>query len=214
MIDYFKILNIKRNATKQEIKMAYRRLAMRYHPDHLFEDVKEDILPKFLLITRAYKTLINDKKRKKYIQELESGSFMEEEEKDRKERAEKLLREATALLNSNPVRSLRYFKSALSLERDNPIILSYYSIGLLNADKKTDAYHYAKKSLELDKSNPVIYYNYGIVCKNLEKYKEATFALKQAIRLDKNFTKAKNVLNELNKGNIFAKLLKKGGRNG
>lgn len=214
MIDYFKILNISRNATKQEIKMAYRRLAMRYHPDHLFEDAKEDILPKFLLITRAYKILINDKKREKYIQELESGSFMEEEERDRKERAEKLLREAIMLLNSNPVRALRYFKSAISLEKDNPLILSYYSIALLNADKKTDAYYYAKKSLELDKSNPVIYYNYGIVCKNLEKDKEAIFALKQALRLDKNFTKAKKVLNELNKGNIFAKLLKKGGSNG
>ena len=214
MIDYFKILNVSRNATKQEIKMAYRRFAMRYHPDHLPEEAKGDILPKFLLITRAYKTLINDVKRKKYIQDLESGSFMEEEKRDRKDRAEKLLREAIILSNSNPIRALRYFKSALSLEKNNPLILSYYSVALLNAGKKTDAYYFAKKSSELDKDNPIIYYNYGVVCKELEKDKEAIFALKQALRLNKNFTKAKKVLSELNKGSIFAKLLKKGGNNG
>jgi len=214
MKDYFQILDISKDATKKEVKIAYHRLAMRYHPDHLPEDAKDDILPKFLLITKAYKTLINDKKRKKYIQELESGLFMEEGKRDRKERAEKLLREATTLINSNPVRALRYFKSALSLEKNDPLILSYYSVGLLNVGKKTDAYFFAKKSLELDKAEPIIYYNYGIVCKNLEKNKEAISALKQALRLDKNFTKARKVLNELNKGSIFAKILKKGGSNG
>jgi len=214
MIDYFKILNISRNASKQEIKMAYHRLAMRYHPDHLSEEFKDEIIPKFLLITKAYKTLMKDAKRKKYIKELELGSFMEEEEKDKKERAEKLLREAIMLINSNPVRALRYFKSALSLDKNNPVILSYYGIALLNADKKDDAYFFAKKSLNLDKASPSVYYNYGIVCRALGKNREAILALKQALRLDKNFAKARKVLNELNKGNIFTKILKKGGNNG
>ena len=32
--DYYQILQISRNATYEEVKKAYRKLAMKYHPDH------------------------------------------------------------------------------------------------------------------------------------------------------------------------------------
>ena len=211
MIDYFKVLNVGRNASKKEIKEAYRKLAKRYHPDHLADEVKEDILPKFLLITKAYKTLIDDHKRKIYIKELESGVFLDEEEKDRKERAEQLLREATSLMRSNPVRAIKYFRAAITLDRNNPIILSYYSVALLNVGKKDDAYMYAKKSAEMDSITPIIFYNYAVVCEGTGRIKEAVSALKKCLKIDKSFKKAKALLDELNKNSFLGKIFKKGG---
>lgn len=59
----YEILNIKTNATIEEIKHAYRQLAIKYHPD--INKTKEG-LAYFKEIQNAYNILSNDSKRKKY----------------------------------------------------------------------------------------------------------------------------------------------------
>lgn len=61
--DYYEILGIDRNATKEEIKKAYRRLSKKYHPD-VSDD--PDAAEKFKEITEAYEVLSDDKKRANY----------------------------------------------------------------------------------------------------------------------------------------------------
>lgn len=59
--DYYKILGVSKNASKEEIKKAYRDLAQKYHPDKVGGDEK-----KFKEINEAYQVLSNDKKRAQY----------------------------------------------------------------------------------------------------------------------------------------------------
>ncbi len=61
--DYYEILGIDRNATKEEIKKAYRRLSKKYHPD-VSDD--PDAAEKFKEVTEAYEVLSDDKKRANY----------------------------------------------------------------------------------------------------------------------------------------------------
>lgn len=62
--DYYKILGVTKNATKDELKKAFRKLAMKYHPDKNKDDkIAED---KFKKINEAYAVLSNDEKRKQY----------------------------------------------------------------------------------------------------------------------------------------------------
>ncbi len=61
--DYYEILGVPRNATKEEIKRAYRRLALQYHPDR---NKSPDAEEKFKEISEAYAVLIDDEKRKLY----------------------------------------------------------------------------------------------------------------------------------------------------
>lgn len=60
MEDYYKVLGVSRNATKDEIKKAYRKLAHKHHPDKGGEEKT------FKKISEAYHVLSNDKKREQY----------------------------------------------------------------------------------------------------------------------------------------------------
>jgi len=61
--DYYEILGVDRNASKDEIKKAYRRLALKYHPDKNKDKGAEE---KFKEISEAYAVLHDDEKRTMY----------------------------------------------------------------------------------------------------------------------------------------------------
>ncbi|MCC7432527.1 J domain-containing protein [Candidatus Peregrinibacteria bacterium] len=70
--DYYEILGIKKDANEQDIKRAYRKMAMEWHPDkHKGDKTAED---KFKEINKAYETLSDPQKRAGYDQFGESGA--------------------------------------------------------------------------------------------------------------------------------------------
>ena len=63
--DYYEILGVDRNASEQDIKKAYRRLARKYHPD-LNKDDPKTAEEKFKEVNEAYQTLSDADKRAQY----------------------------------------------------------------------------------------------------------------------------------------------------
>lgn len=64
--DYYETLGINRGATENEIKQAYRRLAMKYHPDRNEHDKASE--EKFKQVKEAYEVLSDSRKRAAYDQ--------------------------------------------------------------------------------------------------------------------------------------------------
>jgi molecular chaperone DnaJ len=66
--DYYDILGVKKSASNEDIKKAYRGLALRYHPDRVSQEKKKDSEDKFKEISEAYAILSDPQKRALYDQ--------------------------------------------------------------------------------------------------------------------------------------------------
>ena len=65
--NYYEILNVTRKSSMQEIKLSYRKLAKKYHPD-TNKSVEAETM--FKDVNEAYATLTNEEKRKKYDRQV------------------------------------------------------------------------------------------------------------------------------------------------
>ena len=70
--DYYKLLGVSRNASKGEIKRAFKKLSLKYHPDKN-KNNPEAAKAKFIKIANAYEVLTDDKKRDIYNKYGEEG---------------------------------------------------------------------------------------------------------------------------------------------
>ena len=77
MADYYKTLGVEKNASQDEIKKAFRKLAHKYHPDKGGGDEA-----KFKEINEAYQVLSNEQKRRQYDQFGHSGIDMRYSQED------------------------------------------------------------------------------------------------------------------------------------
>ncbi len=64
MKDYYKILQVTRSSTEEEIRKSYRKLAMQHHPDRNPENPQAEEF--FIEVTEAYGVLTDPEKRRKY----------------------------------------------------------------------------------------------------------------------------------------------------
>ncbi len=78
LINYYLILDIRRNADLDAIETAYARMALKHHPDVAGDS--PEVQKRFALINEAYSVLSNTEKKREYDQKLGTPSEIYQEE--------------------------------------------------------------------------------------------------------------------------------------
>lgn len=89
MIDYYQILGLNKGASLVEVKKAYRKMALKYHPDHNPDPGAHD---RFILIGEAYSYLSNPNRKARY----DNGSQQAAAQRARQQQYEQWVRRERA----------------------------------------------------------------------------------------------------------------------
>ena len=74
-----KILDVDEDASERDLKRAYRKVAMKFHPDHNQDD--PDAARKFILVKCAYELLANDEPCPELLQEINTWKDVPDDDK-------------------------------------------------------------------------------------------------------------------------------------
>lgn len=72
--DFYQLLGLQRGATAEEVKAAYRREALRWHPDRHTSERRGAAEERFKLLSQAYQTLCSPEERRRYDERQSFGS--------------------------------------------------------------------------------------------------------------------------------------------
>lgn len=186
--DYYKILEVSRTATQQDIKEAFRRLAREYHPDlHPGNPLAEE---KFKEICEAYEVLSNQVQRTQYDQEVGVDSHHSEPKKQGMNAHDFYARAAAKALERDYQGALKDYTQAIEV---NPRFAEAYIKRGAIRYKLGDARGTLKdctQALQIDSESAPAYYHQGRARYRLGYTQAAIEAYTQAIAKDANHAQA------------------------
>lgn len=201
--DYYVILGISRSAGDQDIKQAYRRLAIRLHPDKNPAESKQGFASsQFQDVNEAYHTLADRRKREAYNKLLmDRQSGVTDGHGHEASQAEMVYRQGVKAYNEQSFkRAVEYFKAAVRL---NPKKASYYDrlgIALVKAGGPVDeARAQCEKAQQLEMYNPEHYLSMGIIYQLAGLHDKAKDQFKEALKWDPGNVTAKQRLEQIAK---------------
>ena len=197
--NYYQILGVSKTATLEEIKKAYRRLAVQYHPDVNPSDETGDF---FKEITRIYDILRNPLEREKYDQELAQASLNEVEFTSK-------VSEPDVEVNLKDKQAVNFYQQGLkkskklnyqeaiadyteALKLNPELVEAYYQRGFAQSQLSNHREAFADYTEALHRNDqiPEIYYYRGLTRFKLANITGALEDLNQAIAMNPHYAAA------------------------
>lgn len=119
MIDYYELLGIKKEATEQEIKTAYRQMAKKYHPDLNKNEEENKII---VSLNEAKETLLDEEKRKKYDRLLEEIAHAKQASSNKEETYKAKKEEYKETYTETYITKWQFFINYLKNGRNTPLV--------------------------------------------------------------------------------------------
>jgi len=196
-ITLYDTLGIERDATEQDIRTAFRKLAMQHHPDRFAGDQRANAEGKFQVITEAFNVLSHPEKREKYDQAIFQGA---ESSKgmDRKEIARRLAAKGSQTLREGNVKeALEDLKMAI--DHDDECSRAHYFYGVALGQivgRERDALRHAERAAVLEPDNATMKAEAAVASLAAGMKSRALRLAQQALDLDPTNVKASQVLQQ------------------
>jgi tetratricopeptide (TPR) repeat protein len=201
--DYYAVLGLQQEASRDEIKRAYFRLAKEYHPDRHFQSGLEELTPNletlFRRITEAYDTLLMEQKRKDYDMELTMKRFKgRREEPTGSSMTGQVQQGQQALQKGDFKTAAYYFEAVVKAAPDKAAHHALLAKALTQLPgRQRDAETHYRKAIELDPSGVEHYIGLGLLYKKGGMVQRAHLQFEEALIWDADNRTAKEELKKL-----------------
>jgi curved DNA-binding protein CbpA len=211
-VTLYDTLGVERDAPDQEIRKAFRRLALKYHPDRFIGDQRADAEERFQGITEAFNVLSHPESREKYDKEISRGT--DAKSMDAKEISRRLAAKGAQLMREGKMaEAVECLKTAVDHDDDNARAHYFYAqvIGRISG-KERDALRHVEKAVSLESGNATMKAEAAMLAMAAGMKTRALRHAQQALRLDPTNVKASEVINEVEGreegkgGNLFGRL--------
>lgn len=213
--DYYSILGVDRLCSENDIKQAYRKLAMQHHPDRNPGQSKDGLTNNaFQEINEAYHTLINKDKRAAYNKLLAEKASGSQANTVQDNQADMAYRHGVEAYKANQFkRAVEYFRAAAKLNPKKAIYFDRLGIAIIKAGGPLEeAKMQCDKAIQMEMYNAEHYLSLGIIYQLAGMTDKAKQQFREALKWDPNNSQAKQRLalveKEGQKG-LFGKLFKK-----
>ncbi len=211
--DYYHILGIDRQAGDMEIKQAYRRLAMKHHPDRVPTESRDGLASSaFQEVNEAYHTLIDKNRRAQYNKLLADRSAGVQEHTVQDTQADMAYRHGIESYKTNQFkRAVEYFHAATKMNPRKAIYFNRLGMAVIKAGGPLDEARAAcERAIQMEMYNPEHYLSMGIIYQTAGMEDKAKAQFKEAIKWDPKNAQAHARLQMLEKkkgflGKMFGK---------
>lgn len=201
--DHYETLHLNKEATQDEIKRAYFRLAKEYHPDRHFQAGLEEFTPQlealFRRITEAYDTLLMERKRKEYDTELVIKRTKGRRDPPAEPSTEAQMVQGQQALKKGDLKTAVYhFEAAVKAAPDRAKSHAILAKTLTQIPgRQRDAETHYKTAIELDPAGVDHYISLGLLYKKGGMNQRAQRQFEEALNWDPGNRTAKEELEKL-----------------
>jgi len=195
-LTHYDTLGIERDATHQQVRVAFRNLALKYHPDKYKGKARSDAEERFQSITEAFNVLSHPSSREKYDIEISKGTDVKK--MDPKEISRRLAAKGSQCMREGSVaEALEHLKGAIDHDDENSRAHYFYAIALSRIPSKVkDALRHMERAAALEPSNATMKAEAAGLALASGMKSRASRLAEEALALDPTSAKASEVLSQ------------------
>jgi len=197
-VTFYDTLGVERDAPDEDIRKAFRRLALKYHPDRFAGDQRVDAEERFQGITEAFNILSHPESREKYDKEISQGTDVKS--MDAKEISRRLAAKGSQLMREGKMaEAIECLKTAVDHDDNNARAHYFYSQVIARVPgKERDALRHVERAVSLESGNATMNAEAAMLSLGAGMKSRALRHAQKALRLDPTNIKATEVINAVN----------------